>query len=168
MKKPGTLTFDCCQKYVDEIVTVTDSEIASAILTLMETQKTVAEGAGATPVAAVMFGKVDVGNKKTVCVVSGGNIDVSILSRVITKGLTKSGRITELTTKVIDQPGHLTALLQAVGSTGANIMSVEHKREAKSSEINSCVVSMVLETRNVEHVQEVRDVLSQAGYEILD
>ena len=168
VKKPGTLTFDCCQKYVDEIVTVTDSEIASAILTLMETQKTVAEGAGATPVAAVMFGKVDVGNKKTVCVVSGGNIDVSILSRVITKGLTKSGRITELTTKVIDQPGHLTALLQAVGSTGANIMSVEHKREAKSSEINSCVVSMVLETRNVEHVQEVRDVLSQAGYEILD
>ena len=153
---------------MDEIVTVTDSEIASAILTLMETQKTVAEGAGATPVAAVMFGKVDVGNKKTVCVVSGGNIDVSILSRVITKGLTKSGRITELTTKVIDQPGHLTALLQAVGSTGANIMSVEHNREAKSSEINSCVVSMVLETRNVEHVQEVRDVLSQAGYEILD
>lgn len=168
VKKPGDLTFTYCRKYVDEIVTVTDDEIASAILALMETQKTVAEGAGATPVAAVMFGKVDVSEKKTVCVVSGGNIDVSTLSRVITKGLTKSGRITELTTKVIDQPGHLMDLLQAVGSTGANIMSVEHKREAKSSEVNSCVVSMVLETRNPAHVQQIREVLSQAGYEILD
>lgn len=168
VKKPGDLTFTYCRKYVDEIVTVTDDEIASAILALMETQKTVAEGAGATPVAAVMFGKVDVSEKKTVCVVSGGNIDVSTLSRVITKGLTKSGRITELTTKVIDQPGHLMDLLQAVGSTGANIMSVEHKREAKSSEVNSCVVSMVLETRNPAHVQQIWEVLSQAGYEILD
>ena len=93
---------------------------------------------------------------------------MSTLSRVITKGLTKSGRITELTTKVIDQPGHLMDLLQAVGSTGANIMSVEHKREAKSSEVNSCVVSMVLETRNPAHVQQIWEVLSQAGYEILD
>lgn len=168
VKKPGELTFACCQKYVDEVVTVTDAEIASAILALMESQKTVAEGAGATPLAAVMFGKVDTREKKTVCVVSGGNIDVSILSRVITKGLTKSGRITELTTKVVDQPGHLTNLLQVVGSTGANIMSVEHKREAKSSEVSKCVVSMVLETRNTEHVQQIRDAISQAGYEILD
>ena len=84
---PGSLTFEMCQKYVDEIVTVSEDEIASAILALMEGQKTVAEGAGAVPVAAVMFGKVDTSEKKTVCLVSGGNVDVTTLSRIITKGL---------------------------------------------------------------------------------
>ena len=100
---PGNMTFEMCQKYVDEIVTVTEDEIAAAILALVEGQKTVAEGAGATPVAACMFGKVDTSNKKTVCVVSGGNVDVTTLSRIITKGLTKSGRIAEITTKVADK-----------------------------------------------------------------
>lgn len=167
VKKPGDLTFALCRQYVDEIVTVTESEIASAILTLMETQKTVAEGAGATSVAAAMFGKVDT-EKKTVCLVSGGNIDVSILSRVITKGLTKTGRITEITTKVTDKPGQLTTLLQRVARTGANIISISHNREDEKSEINSCVVSMVLETRNIDHVHEIHNSLAQAGYELLN
>ena len=166
VKKPGDLTFACCRKYVDEVVTVAEDEIATAILTLMESQKTVAEGAGATSVAAVMFGKVDT-TLKTVCVVSGGNIDVSTLSRVITKGLTKSGRITEITTKVVDKPGQLTNLLQVIATTGANIMSIDHKREARSSEVNSCVVSMVLETRNLDHVAQINEVLENAGYEVL-
>jgi threonine dehydratase len=168
VKKPGELTFDLCSKYVDEIVTVSEDEIASAILTLMETQKTVAEGAGATSVAAAMFGKVEVGARKTVCLVSGGNIDVSILSRVITRGLTKTGRITEITTKVMDKPGQLTALLQLVAKTGGNIISIDHNREAQKSEINSCVVSMVLETRNTEHVNEIHSALRDAGYQILN
>jgi threonine dehydratase len=168
VKTPGELTFDLCTKYVDEIVTVSEDEIASAILTLMETQKSVAEGAGATSVAAAMFGKVDTTHKKTVCLVSGGNIDVSILSRVITKGLTKTGRITEITTKVMDKPGQLTTLLQHVAQTGANIISINHNREAQRSEINSCVVSMVLETRNPAHVEEIRGALAKAGYAILD
>ena len=90
VKKPGDLTFALCQQYVDEVVTVSEDEIASAILALMEGQKTVAEGAGAVPVAAVMFGKVDTSEKKTVCVVSGGNVDVTTLSRIITKGLEDS------------------------------------------------------------------------------
>lgn len=168
VKRPGDLTFDLCTKYVDDIVTVSEDEIASAILALMETQKTVAEGAGATSVAAVMFGKVDTMDKKTVCLVSGGNIDVSILSRVITKGLTKTGRITEITTKVMDKPGQLTTLLQHVAKTGANIISISHNREAQRSEINSCVVSMVLETRNPQHVEEIRAAIKNAGYAILD
>jgi threonine dehydratase len=134
----------------------------------METQKTVSEGAGATSVAAAMFGKVDTSSKKTVCLVSGGNIDVSILSRVITKGLTKTGRITEITTKVTDKPGQLTSLLQHVAQTGANIVSVNHDREDRKSEINSCVVSMVLETRNPGHVEEIHKALRGAGYIILD
>ena len=166
VKKPGDLTFECCKKFVDEVVTVSEDEIASAILALMENQKTVSEGAGATTVAAYKFGKVDT-SLKTVCVVSGGNIDVTTLSRVITKGLIKSGRIAEITTKVIDKPGMLINLLQVIGATGANIKEIDHKREDVSSEVNSCVVSMVLETRNAEHVEDIQKALTSAGYELL-
>ena len=164
---PGNLTFEMVQKYVDEVVTVTEDEICAAILTLMESQKTVAEGAGATPVAACLYGKVDM-SKKTVCVVSGGNVDVTTLSRILTKGLAKTGRIVELKTKVVDKPGQLTHLLQIIADTGANIMSVDHKREDKEAEVNVCVVSMVLETRNPAHVEQIRTALKAAGYELLD
>ncbi|MEG2175952.1 MAG: threonine ammonia-lyase [Oscillibacter sp.] len=167
VKKPGDLTFELCQKYVDEIVTVSEDEIASAILKLMESQKTVAEGAGATPVAAVMFGKVDVSEKNTVCVVSGGNIDVNMLSRIITQGLSKSGRITEFTTKVVDKPGSLIQLLQLVAETGANVISINHSREDKNSDVAACIVSMVLETRNAEHVAEIEKALDAKGYKLL-
>ncbi len=167
VKKPGDLTFAMCQKYLDGVVTVTEDEIATAILTLMETQKTVAEGAGATTVAAVMFDKVpELKGKKVACVISGGNIDVSILSRVITKGLTKTGRITEITTKVVDKPGQLINLLQVISKTGANIITIDHQRESKESEVNSCIVSMVLETRNLEHSSEICNALEQNGYKI--
>ena len=167
VKKPGNLTFDICRKYVDEIVTVKEDEIASAILALIEGQKTVAEGAGATPVAAVMFGKVDA-SKKTVCVVSGGNVDVNMLSRIITKGLSKSGRITQLVTKVIDKPGSLLSLLEIVAKTGANIITVSHSREDKHSDVSACIVSMTLETRNREHVREIETSLKKSGYDIIE
>ncbi len=167
VKRPGDLTFELCSKYVDEIVTVREDEIATAILALMEDQKTVAEGAGATSVAAVMFGKVDATNKKTVCVVSGGNIDVSIISRVITKGLTKTGRIAEISVKIADKPGSLMALLQVVSNTGANIINVTHSREDKHSDVVSCIVSMVLETRNLQHVDDIKMELEAEGYELL-
>lgn len=164
---PGNMTFEMCQKYVDEIVTVTEDEIAAAILALMEGQKTVAEGAGATTVAACMFGKVDISEKKTVCVVSGGNVDVTTLSRIITKGLTKSGRITEITTKVVDKPGSLIQVLQVVSGCGANILSVNHEREAKDSDVGACLVTMVLETRNEAHVEEIKAALREKGYSLL-
>lgn len=165
---PGNLTFELCQKYVDEIVTVNEDEIAAAILALMECQKTVAEGAGATPVAAVMFGKVDTTKRKTVCVVSGGNVDVTTLSRIITKGLSKSGRITEFSTKVPDKPGSLIQLLQIVSDTGANIMRISHAREDKHSDVGACIVSMLLETRNVEHVRKIEHALTSKGYFLLN
>ena len=169
VKKPGNLTFEMCKKYLDGVVTVTEDEIATAILTLMETQKTVAEGAGASSVAAVMFDKVpEVKGKNIVCVISGGNIDVSILSRVITKGLTKTGRITEIQTKVLDKPGQLINLLQLVSNAGANIINIDHHREVKKSDVNSCIVSMVLETKNVEHSNEICKTLQENGYEIFE
>ena len=164
---PGSLTFEMCQKYVDEIVTVSEDEIAAAILALLEVQKTVAEGAGATPVAACMSGKVDT-TKKTVCVVSGGNVDVTTLSRVITRGLTYGGRLTTITTKLADRAGSLANLLNVVGGTGANVVRIHHEREDVNSEVNACVVSMVLETRNADHVQKIKDELTAKGYSLLD
>ena len=156
---PCDLTFEMCQKYVDEI--------AAAILALLEVQKTVAEGAGATPVAAFMSGKVDT-SKKTVCVVSGGNVDVTTLSRVITRGLTYTGRITTITTKLADRAGSLMNLLNVVSGTGANVVRIHHEREDVNSEVNACVVSMVLETRNSEHVQQIKDKLTEKGYSLLE
>ena len=167
VKRPGDLTFALCREYVDEVVTVQEDEIASAILALMEGQKTVAEGAGATPVAACMFRKVDTTAGKTVCVVSGGNVDVTTLSRVITKGLSKAGRLVEITTKVTDKPGSLLQLLQLVAETGANIVTVNHAREDQKSDVGACIVSMVLETRNSAHVAAIRKLLCSRDYPLL-
>ena len=167
VKIPGDLTFELCEKYVDEIVTVSDSEIAAAIMTLMEDQKLVSEGAGATTVAAILFDKVSTADKKTVCLVSGGNVDVTTLSRVITKGLTKTGRITNITTKVVDKPGELNRMLSLVAQSGANIMSIHHDRADQQSEVTACVVDLTLETRDRKHGQEIRDALQASGYPIL-
>ena len=167
VKRPGDLTFQLCREYVDEIVTVAEDEIASAILALMEVQKTVAEGAGATPVAACMFRKVDTSAGKTVCVVCGGNVDVTTLSRVITKGLSKAGRLVEITTKLEDKPGSLLQLLQVLADTGANIVNINHVREAQRSDVGACIVTMVLETRNSAHVAQIREKLCSRDYPLL-
>ena len=127
-----------------------------------------AEGAGAVSVAAVMFGKVDLVGKNTVCVVSGGNVDVTTLSRIITKGLSKTGRITEFTVKIADKPGSLVQLLRTISQTGANILRVNHAREDKHSDIGACVVTMVLETRNRQHVDDIERELQSLGYHILE
>ena len=167
VKRPGDLTFELCREYVDEIVTVREDEIASAILKLMEEQKTVAEGAGAVSVAACMFRKVDTTAGKTVCVVSGGNIDVTTVSRVITKGLSKAGRLVEITTKVEDKPGHLLRMLNLVAGTGANIVTIDHNREDKRSDVGACIVSLILETRNSAHIAEIREKLCEMEYPLL-
>ncbi len=164
---PGTNTFEICSKFVDEIVTVSEGEIAAAILTLLETQKTVAEGAGATTVAACMFKKVDAEKKKTVCLVSGGNLDVTTLSRIITRGLRKSGRICEIETKVTDKPGSLLKLLQVVADAGANVVKVNHERESEYSDVREVLVSMVLETKGRDHVDQLRMTLEDNGYMLL-
>ena len=164
VKRPGELTYSLCREYVDEVVTVSDDEIASAILALMEEQKTVSEGAGATAVAACMFGRTPLEGRKTVCVVSGGNVDVTTLSRVITKGLSKAGRLVELTTKVSDKPGSLLQMLQVVAASGANIIKIDHDRESQETEVSACVVTMVLETRDMEHVETLRRELTAQGY----
>lgn len=167
VKKPGELTFALCQRYVDEIITVSEGEIACAILRLIEGQKTVAEGAGAAAVAAALFGKVDTLGRPTVCVVSGGNVDVTTLSRIVTRGLTKSGRIMELRTEIIDNPGSLVHLLQIVADTGANVVNIDHARAVQSSDVGMCLVTLALETRDRDHIRQIRDAMFQAGYYLL-
>lgn len=167
VKEPGVNTFDFCQRYVDGIVTVTDDEIAAAILALIEQQKLVAEGAGAVAVAAAMFNKVPVKGKKVICLVSGGNIDVTILSRVITRGLSKSGRMETLTVDLYDQPGQLSAVCGVIAQLGGNIISVSHERTNASAQVNGCTLRVVLETRNSEHIRLIHKGLTDAGFVIL-
>ena len=167
VKHPGDITFQMCQQYVDEIVTVSDDEIATAILALIEQQKMVAEGAGAVAVAACMFHKLPVEGKKVVCVVSGGNIDVTILSRVISRGLLMEGRLVDLTLALDDKPGELTHVSDIIASTGANIVLVRHSRGDINMDINSCFLTLQMETRNKAHADEVRAALRAAGYQIV-
>lgn len=167
VKEPGVNTFELCSKYVDEIVTVTEDEISGAILSLIEQQKLIAEGAGAVSVAAVMFNKIPVKGKKVVCLVSGGNIDVNILSRVIRRGLVKSGRNCLLTIELVDKPGQLTGVSQVISKHGGNVTAVHHER-ADASDINGCFLRIQLETRNFDHLNEIKSALTEAGYKIVE
>ena len=166
VKMPGEHTFELCQKYVDRIVTVSDDEIATAILTLMEAQKLVAEGAGALSVAAVMFDKLPVEGKKVVCIVSGGNIDVNILSRVINRGLLKSGRLSDLTIEMLDKPGQLKEVSQIIADLGANVIRVRHNQGGEGTDINDCYLKISMETKNAKHLCEIKDALCKAGYKV--
>ena len=167
VKEPGVNTFDFCSRYVDEIVTVSEDEIAAAILALIEQQKLVAEGAGAVAVAAAMFDKVPIKGKKTVCVVSGGNIDVTSLNRVITRGLVKSGRNFTLKLDVGDKPGQLSGICSILGENGANIISVTHERNSDATSINGCILRIEVETRNHAHIAQLKEGLMAAGHHVV-
>lgn len=166
VKKPGSLTYDICSRYVDEIVTVSDDEISAAILALMEQHKLVTEGAGAVAVAAAMFGKLDLEGKKTVCLLSGGNIDVTILSRVIKRGLLMSGRTCQLMIELVDKPGQLKNVSRIIADLGGNVISVHHERANEGSNVNGCYLRIVLETRNFEHIQEIENALRDFGFKL--
>lgn len=168
VKEPGSLTYDLCSKYVDEIVTVTDDEISAAILALMEQHKLVTEGAGAVAVAAAMFGKVDLTGKKTVCLLSGGNIDVTILSRVITRGLLMSGRSCNLLIELVDKPGQLMNVSRIIAEQGGNVISVHHERSNEGSDVNGCYLRLTLETRNFEHIESIKNALKNFGIKIVN
>ena len=166
VKEPGENTFKYCSDYVDEIVTVTDDEISAAILALMEQQKLVTEGAGAVSVAAAMFNKVPVKNKKVVCLLSGGNIDVTILSRVIKRGLLMSGRSYSMNIELIDKPGQLMDVSRIIAELGGNVISIHHERANEGSAVNGCYLRIVLETRNYEHIEQIRNALIKNGFKI--
>ncbi len=166
VKEPGENTFKLISEYVDEIVTVTDDEISAAILALMEQQKLVTEGAGAVPVAAAMFNKVPVKGKKVVCLLSGGNIDVTILSRVIKRGLLMTGRNSTLNIELIDKPGQLMDVSKIIADLGGNVISIHHERANEGSAVNGCYLRIVLETRNYEHIEQIKNALKSNGFKI--
>ena len=167
VKEPGDNTFNLISKYVDDVVTVTEGEISSAILSLIENHKLIAEGAGAVAVAAVMFNKVPVSGKKVVALVSGGNIDVTILSRVIKRGLLMSGRNHTLCIELTDKPGQLKQVSAIIADLGANVISIHHERASETMDINGCYLRIVLETRNHEHINDITNGLTNAGFKLV-
>ncbi len=167
VKCPGDLTYELCKEYVDGIVTVTDDEISAAILALMEQHKLVTEGAGAVAVAAAMFGKLDIAGKKVVCLLSGGNIDVTILSRVIKRGLLMSGRSAQLMIELVDKPGQLKNVSRIIADLGGNVTSVHHERANEGSDVNGCYLRIILETRNFEHIDQIKKALTDFGFKLL-
>lgn len=167
VKEPGQHTFEYCREYVDEMVTVTDDEISAAILALIERQKLIAEGAGAASVAAVMFGKIPVQGKKVVCLVSGGNIDVTILSRVIKRGLLMSGRTCTMTIELLDKPGQLLNVSRIIAEQGGNVISIHHERANEGSDVNGCFLRMTMETRDYAHIESIRKALTDYGFHIV-
>ena len=169
VKTPGELTYELVSKYVDGIYTVTDDEIALAILTLMEQEKLVAEGAGAVPVAAVMNGKIpEIEGKKVCCLVSGGNIDVTILSRVIERGLKMGGRTANITIALSDKPGQLMGVSQIIAQLGANVVSVNYDSSDLDMNITDCYLKIGVETRDYAHIAQVKKALKDAGFEVCD
>lgn len=167
VKQPGEHTYELIKEYVDDIALVTDDEISSAILALIEKQKMIAEGAGAVSVAAAMFNKFPIQGKKVVSLVSGGNIDVSILSRVIERGLMKSGRVTSLLIELIDKPGQLKDVSRIIADLGGNVISVHHEKNGATSQVTGCYLRIDMETRNYEHVQEITNALKNEGFKLV-
>ena len=166
VKKPGENTFHYVSEYVDEIALVTDDEVASAILALIEKQKMIAEGAGATAVAAVMAGKFDLKGKRVVAVVSGGNIDVTSLSRVIDRGLLNSGRSSSLLIELIDKPGQLKEISRIIADCGGNVTGV-HYEKGNTESVNGCFLRIEMETRDFEHVNLITKTLRDEGFKLV-
>lgn len=168
VKEPGRLTFNLCSRYVDGIVSVTDDQVSAAILALIEKQKMIAEGAGAVALAAALFKKLpDVAGKKVVCLISGGNIDVTILSRVINRGLLMSGRQCSLTLELMDKPGQLVGVSEIIAQCGGNVTAVLHERTNEGTAINGCYLKLQIETKDFAHIKLIKDSLTKSGFKVL-
>ncbi len=162
VRQVGEHTFEVAREYLDDVVTVDDEEIAEAILVLLEREKTVAEGAGAAPLAALLHGRLPVRGKKVVAVVSGGNIDVHLVARILERGLVKSGRRLWLEVVLRDVPGALARLLDTLAGLGANVLEVHHGRDNLVG-LGEARVELVLETRGFTHVEEIEEALGAQG-----
>lgn len=165
VKQPGELTYAICRQYLDDIVTVDDDEIAQAILFLMENGKMVAEGAGAAPVAAILNHKIE-RSGNVVALVSGGNIDVTMISRIIEKGLLRAGRVSKLRIVLQDRPGQLEIVSRIIGSAGANVMAVHHDRTNVDLDIRDAILEITMETQDREHASRVIQSLREAGFTV--
>jgi threonine dehydratase len=167
VRRIGNVTFPLIEQYVDELVTVSEEEIASSVLLLLEREKSVVEPAAAATLAAVTSGKVgDVAGKNVVMVLSGGNIDVNLLSRIIDRGLINDGRLAQMEVTVLDRPGALAALTALIAKQGANILRLDHRRGTAALRITEAEVDLTLETRGRTHVDDLAAALRAAGYRV--
>ena len=166
VKQVGDKPFSLCRQYVDGVVTVKEGEIAAAILRLLEDYKMIAEGAGAVAAAAALYGKLDLRGKKVACILSGGNVDVNVIALIINKGLKKAQRVIEIRTILADKPRQLSAFLDVLSDTGANVLSVRHDRDDADLDIGKCLVHISLETRGPDHVEQICETLRRSGYAI--
>jgi threonine dehydratase len=164
VRRAGATTLPLVQKYVDEIVTIDEEEAANAILLLLEREKTVAEGAGAAAAAALIHRKIACAGKKTAVLVSGGNIDVNFLSRIIERGLVQDGRLVRLRLKVPDHPGALHRLTGVIARHRANVIDISHDRAYFGVSLGDTVLDITLETRGAEHIEELLGALTAEGY----
>lgn len=166
VKSVGHLTFPVIQKYVDDIVLVSEEEISAAILTLLEVEKSLVEGAGAATLAALAYHDLPVKDKRTVLILSGGNIDVNQLSRIIERGLIKDGRMARLRVELHDTPGQLAIVSACVARHNANVLEVYHNRSFMNAALGKTFLDITLETRGVDHVREIIHSLNQEGYSV--
>jgi threonine dehydratase len=164
VRRVGDLTLALAEKYVDEMVTVDDEEIAMAILRLLEKQKTLAEGAGAVGVAALLQKRTSLHGKRTAVVITGGNIDVTLLAHIIERGLVKDGRLVRLRITLSDHPGGLERLTAAIAKERANIVQVIHDRTYFGVHLGEAKIDVTMETRGAGHAEELMANLQKAGY----
>ncbi|MDR2506216.1 MAG: threonine ammonia-lyase [Oscillospiraceae bacterium] len=165
VKRVGDLPFSIAGRLIDGIVTVDDDEIAQTILLLLERSKIITEGAGAVAAAALLYNKIPVSGK-VAAVLSGGNIDVTMLSRIIDKGMMKAGRLVTLHTVIEDKPGRLHRLLKVVSDTEANVVSIAHDRTNLEAGLNKAMLKLTLETQDHAHVERILDIMKKSGYAV--
>jgi threonine dehydratase len=165
VRRAGERTLPVVAKYVDDIITVDEEEVANAILLLLEREKTVAEGAGAASLAALVSGRTHLVGKKIAVVVGGGNIDVNLLSRIIERGLVKDGRLVRLRVRITDHAGALHRLLGVIADARANIIEIEHNRAFSKVDLGETAVDVTLETRGKDHIESLEKALRTSGYD---
>jgi len=163
VSKVGDIPFRIAQRYVDEVVTVDDEEIAAGILTLLEVEKTMVEGSGAAALAAVLNNHLPIAGKKVGLILTGGNIDVTMLARIIERGLVKDGRMVRFSASIMDAPGALAGLATLLGNLGGNILQINHERAFARGSLGMTQVEVTLETRGHEHIKEIVTGLETAG-----
>ena len=164
--KVEEITFNLCKKYTDQILTVKEGDISKAILFLIEQSKLIVEGAGATTLAAILSNKIEIAKKNVVLILSGGNIDVNLISRVINKGLAASYRLIQITVILDDTPGSLNKITKVIGENEANILDLKHNRNDVYLDIGQSKVSFDLEVKGKEHINSLLNEISKSGYEV--
>lgn len=167
VRTPGTLTFPIVSELVDGIVTVDEEEIASSVLLLMEKEKTVVEGAGATTLAAIVNDRLPLSGKRVVLLLSGGNIDVNVLARIIERGLVKDGRMVRFTVRIQDVPGTLAQLTGLLAELQANILEIYHNRAFSKADLAETEVELTLETKGIDHIEQIVARLRKKGYAVI-